>query len=190
MRNLYLRMMYVILTRYSDVDVNAPAIRSAYVNLPDDKYDSTLIAVNTYVDISISWSESEYTPDSPSAGKGKATKAINASAKVVDAIVATTDGIEPGAVQPTFASVGKSDAPLEDDDDDSFAYLEDTEPRGSVVSHEASPLSDCDVSACLLLRYAECSIRTSKIPNLAMKAWCRYGEFCEVGYCDEFDIFS
>ncbi|KZP15577.1 hypothetical protein FIBSPDRAFT_958743 [Athelia psychrophila] len=96
-----------------DIDADAPAIRSAYVNIPDDLS-----------------SGSEYTPDSPSAGRGKTAESSNISANVVDTIVADTDDIVPASVQPTFEPVVQPDVPLADDDDEPFTYLEDSEPRG------------------------------------------------------------
>lgn len=135
MINLYLWIVHISLTHYSDIDADAPAIRSAYVNIPDDLYDLTFIELNIYIDNSLRSSGSEYTPDSPSAGRGKTAESSNISANVVDTIVADTDDIVPASVQPTFEPVVQPDVPLADDDDEPFTYLEDSEPRGSVIPH-------------------------------------------------------
>lgn len=87
-----------------------------------------IIAVDTYMELAIRWSDSDFEPDSPSGGKEKAVNDINISAKVVDAIVANTDNISTGANQ----RAGESDGNpfFVDDDNEPFTYLEDTEPRG------------------------------------------------------------
>lgn len=128
-------MVYVILTHNRVIDVDAPRLWSAYVNSAGDLYVSALIASSTYVDIPIRSSVSDYSPDSPSAVKGKSAQNSNVSAKVVEAIAADIDGIHPTVIEPAFKPVAEGAVPSMVNVDDPFTYVEDTEPRGSVISH-------------------------------------------------------
>lgn len=113
---------------HSVFDVDSPRLVSSYVNVnsANDMYVPPLIASSTYVDVSIRSSVSDYTPDSPLAGKGKSAKKVNASVKVVEDSMSDDDGVHPNDIDPVSGV---------DSDVESLIYYEDTEPRGSVISH-------------------------------------------------------